>query len=181
MYVWRNIKALSQNHCCCGKAISITYFLCVHAIACVRACGCPGARACACACVLVALLIQHATRLRHVVTSFVAPLAHNIFRNYLIKGVIFGGKKVVQNVCFDFLYNLSKTFLILWRIQQDVVNVKTYSRKVSLLFLSDFNKTWIFSTDFYKQKSLNVKFHQNPSSRSRVVPWGQTDGRARRK
>jgi hypothetical protein len=41
------------------------------------------------------------------------------------------------------------------------------------LFLSDFNETWILSTDF--RKSLNVKFHQNPSSGSQVVPCGQTD------
>ena len=36
---------------------------------------CPGRWACVCACVHVALLIQHATRMRHIVTSFVAPLA----------------------------------------------------------------------------------------------------------
>jgi hypothetical protein len=45
----------------------------------VRACVCPGASACAWACVHVALLIQHATRMRHIVTSFVAPLAPPYF------------------------------------------------------------------------------------------------------
>ena len=45
MYVQRNIEALSSNHCCRGKAISITY---------------P-------ACVLVALGIQHAMRMHLVV------------------------------------------------------------------------------------------------------------------
>ena len=40
------------------------------------------------------------------------------------------------------------------------------------LFLSDFNK-YFFSTDF--RKSSYIKFHQNPSSGSRVVPCGQTD------
>jgi hypothetical protein len=40
-----------------------------------------------------------------------------------------------------------------------------------LLFLSDFNETWILSTDFRKI----LKFHENLSSGSRVVPCGQMD------
>ena len=41
------------------------------------------------------------------------------------------------------------------------------------LLLPDFNKTRSFSTDF--SKNSNIKFNQNPSSGSRVVPCGQTD------
>jgi hypothetical protein len=41
------------------------------------------------------------------------------------------------------------------------------------LFLSDFNETCIFWTDF--ERIINIKFHQNPSSESDVVPCGQTD------
>ena len=46
-----------------------------YILVCVRALECvfSGEWACACACVHVALLIQHATRMRHIVTSFVAP------------------------------------------------------------------------------------------------------------
>jgi hypothetical protein len=42
--------------------------------------------------------------------------------------------------------------------------------------LSDFNENSIFLTDF--RKNLNIKFQQNPSSGSQVVPCGdrQTDG-----
>ena len=41
--------------------------------------GWPGASACACTCMRVALLIQHATRMRHIVTSFATPLAPPYF------------------------------------------------------------------------------------------------------
>jgi hypothetical protein len=42
-----------------------------------------------------------------------------------------------------------------------------------LLFVSDFNETCIFSTDF--RKNSNTKFHHYPSYESWVVPCGQMD------
>jgi hypothetical protein len=44
--------------------------VCVCACVLTYVCGCPAALAC----VRVALLIKHATRMRHIVTSFVDPL-----------------------------------------------------------------------------------------------------------
>jgi hypothetical protein len=43
------------------------------------------------------------------------------------------------------------------------------------LFLSDFNESWIF---FYRfsTKHPNIKFHENPSSGTRDVACGQSDG-----
>ena len=43
------------------------------------------------------------------------------------------------------------------------------------LFLSDFNETLIFTTDFRQKPELNIKFNQIPSSASRVVSM-RTDG-----
>ena len=46
-------------------------FVCVCVL--LRACGCPGAWACSRAWMHLALLIQHASRMRHILKSFVAP------------------------------------------------------------------------------------------------------------
>jgi hypothetical protein len=43
------------------------------------------------------------------------------------------------------------------------------------LFLSGFNKTWIFSTNFWKKKSLNIKFHQSPVGVELFHADGQTN------
>ena len=70
------------NHCFRGKAISITH---------LRA----GARARGR--VHVALLIHHATRMRHIVTSFVAPLALQYFWTLSHKRQDFQEKKNVSS------------------------------------------------------------------------------------
>jgi hypothetical protein len=46
--------------------------------------------------------------------------------------------------------------------------------RVKCPLLSDLNETWGFSTVF--EKYAKTKFRENPSSGSRVVPCGQTDG-----
>ena len=55
----------------------------------------------------VALSIQHAMRIRHIVICGL-PRSTIFFPHYLINGTIFKNKKKsywTQNVCFDFLYN----------------------------------------------------------------------------
>jgi hypothetical protein len=42
-----------------------------------------------------------------------------------------------------------------------------------LLFLSDFNETWIFSTDFRKISTFQIQF--SSSHKSRFIPCGRAD------
>jgi hypothetical protein len=58
-------------------------------------CECVCARACPGACMHVALLIQHATHMHHIVTSFVAPLAPPYFSTLCCKRHNFRKKKKV--------------------------------------------------------------------------------------
>ena len=69
-----------------------------------------------------------------------APLC-TIFPHYLINAKIFGKKLLNTNCVFWFsLQFLTETFLILKRIQRDIIkNVYRPSRKVPALFLSDIN------------------------------------------
>ena len=102
-----------------------------------------------------------------------APL-YNIFPRYLINGTIFEKSYWAGNMWVDILYNFfSEKFFILRRIEWDIENVYWYSCKY-LLFLFNFNATRIFWQIF--EKYSNIKFHENPFSRSQVVPRRHTDG-----
>jgi hypothetical protein len=93
----------------------------------------------------------------------------NIFP-HLINGTIkkkIGGVLLENKMFSSSLQLLSETFL----------NVHWTWCKVQCT-LSGFSETWTLWTDFRKKKlSSNIKCHETPSSGSRVVPWGRTDGR----
>jgi hypothetical protein len=97
IYVYRNIEARSRNCCCCGKAKSIVYwYVCV--CVCVYACmWVPGRVDVSMHTVHIALLIQHATRMRHIVTSFVAPRSAPYFSTLSHKRCDFRRKKVTEH------------------------------------------------------------------------------------
>jgi hypothetical protein len=69
---------------------------------------------------------------------------------------------------------LSKTFLIIRRMWRHIViNVKTSWCKLSVIRVGfEFNMKFL---DRFSGTNSNIKFHQNPSSGSRVVPYGRTD------
>jgi hypothetical protein len=108
---------------------------------------------------------------------------HRVFRHYVINGTVFGGEKKLLNTKCVFWFSaqlLSETFLILRRTWGDtVINVKRSSCKVPVILVR-FQWNLKSSRQIF-QKRLNIKFHQNPSSGSRVVPCGRTDGRKDRR
>jgi hypothetical protein len=123
----------------------------------------------------VALLTHHAVRMPWL--SFVASLAPPYFLTLFHKRHDFRKKVVEHKMCVSIFCT---TFV--WNILHSKTNSARYCHKCwnlfyvkYPLFLSDFNETWIFF-DRFSEKSSNIKFHRNPSSGSRVVPSGPTDG-----
>jgi len=148
----RNIETRSRNHCCRGKAISITYSECVS----------------------VALVIQHTLRMRHIV-MWPAPL-YSIF-HVISKQRDFLKKKILNTKCvfWSSLQLSSETFLVL-RTERDMTkNVRLSSCKVPLILVRfKWNSNFL---ERFSNKSSDIKFHGNPSSGSRVVPCGWTGGK----
>jgi hypothetical protein len=109
----RNIEARSSNHCCRGKAISITY----------------------CECVSVALVIQHAKRMRRIILPSVACLAVPYFSTLSHKRHDFRKQVIEHEMCSDVLYNIYLKILILIRIQRDIIHVHRSSCKVPIILV----------------------------------------------
>ena len=113
MYAQRNTEARSCNHCYSGKEINITYSECV----------------------LVALGIQHAMRMRLIVICRLPVLQHFFALYHGLQG-----RDVEQEKCvLIFSTTLSETFLILRRNDRDMIkNVYWSPRSKYPLFLSGF-------------------------------------------
>ena len=98
----------------------------------------------------------------------------HIFPHYLTNGTIFGRNVLNIKCMFWFpLQLLSETFLILRRIKRDIIIYVHRSSCQVTVILVRFYSTWISPQILGKYP--NIKFHQNPSSGSRVVPCGQTE------
>ena len=145
----------------------------------IRACGRVRVLVCVYECTSAGVCLR-ACRLTYPVRHAQAPYClcplwlHHIFRHYLTNGTIFENKSLKLKCAFWFSLLLFQKFVILRQNSRDiVVNVKTSSCKVSVIFCRILIKRK-FSRPIFK-KSSNIKFHQNPSIGSRVVPCGQTD------
>jgi len=98
--------------------------------------------------VSVVLVIQHATRMRHIVICGLPR--STIFFHIISQTVRFSWKSYwTQNVCFDFLYNFrlkhfsfQEEFSEIWSKMYIGLHVKWR------LLWSDFNETWVLQTDF---------------------------------
>jgi predicted histidine transporter YuiF (NhaC family) len=103
----RNSEVRSRNHCCREKAKSITYSDCES----------------------VAFVIQHAQRMRRVILSSVASLALLYFTTLSLKWHDFREKKITEHKMriFISLKHLSKTFIILRKIQRAIINARRSS------------------------------------------------------
>jgi ribosomal protein L20 len=86
-YVYRNIWGFSLNHTCRGKGIGTTYSECLF----------------------LALVIQHAMRMRRIILSSVACLALKSFSTLSHKRHVFRKKKVNEhNICvFIFIFKFN--------------------------------------------------------------------------
>jgi hypothetical protein len=104
-------------------------------------------------------------------------LLYNIFPHYLIKSRIFENMllniKCVFRVYLQLLYQI---FFILRRNERDIL----YDRKCILVFMwsTCYSCPIVMKLEFSRQsfeKYSNTKFHETPSSGSRVVPCRRTD------
>ena len=122
----------------------------------------------------VTLLIQHATRLRHIVTSFVAPLSPPYFSTLSHKRCDFRKNVTEHKMCFDFLYNFGlKHFPFCGEFNQ-ISSEMSKRLHVKCSLFSRISMKLEFSRHIFEKRS-NIKFHQNPSIGSLVVPSGQKD------
>jgi hypothetical protein len=118
-------------------------------------------------CVYVALGIQHAMRVSHIVIRCLS--GPTIFFDVTSQTTQFSKNKLLNYNAFSLsLQRLSETFLILRRTERDMI-INAYAKYT--LFLSDLSENRIFSTDFpkiFKNQITRKSVHRVPSCSMRT-------------
>ena len=101
--------------------------------------------------VSVALGIWHA-KLTHysILSSDMSGCIYHIFQHKLINGTIFGKKFNEHKMCFHSIYNCFMKLSTFWKYFSKISKIYIGLQVKYTFFLSDFNLTWIFWTDFLK-------------------------------
>jgi len=97
-----------------------------------------------------------------------SALLYNICPHYLIND--FRTQIIERKMCFDFLYKFYRN------IFHSKKNCARYDKNIYIAYFCPIWMKMEFSGQIFETLS-NIKFHENPSSGSRVVPYGQTDRR----
>jgi hypothetical protein len=145
------MEARSCHHCCCGKSNKYYIFW-----------------VCVCS-------------LSYTVCSAHAPYCHlwpaplfKVCPHYLITVTI--SIKKLLNVKCVFLFSLQLTSEIFFILKRTEIDDKKYVLVRMQIFR--YSCPFLMNLEVYRQifeKYANMKFHDNPSSGSRVVPCGRTD------
>ena len=148
-YYYYKLNALSQNHSCTGRAISRIFWMCVVSLS------YPACKAYAPQCIITCGLSRF--------TAF----STSSLKQHDFRGKNLPNPKYVLIFSTSFDWNI-----ILRRSERDMIVACICLRVECPSFLSDFDENWIFSK--YFGTTLNIRFHENPSSGIRVVPRGQS-------
>jgi hypothetical protein len=126
--------------------------------------------------VSIALVLQHAKRMYHIILPPVACQAAPIIHHHLIMALL-SEKKLLKIKCLLWL----SLHIFFWHIShsknksaRQIINVHK-SLRTCPLFLLIVRFWWILNlSQQIFDKYLNNKFHENPPSGSRLIPCGGT-------
>ena len=100
-----------------------------------------------------------------------------IFPHCLINGKIWEEKKLLNTKCvFRFSLQLFPETFLIPRNERDMIKTVCWSSGKASVILLTISTKHEFSRDIL-EKYKNIKFHEIPSSGSRVFPCAQPDGR----